>query len=211
MLLNSDSPAPHEQPQPVPLDWLRPPEPTATATDGWDIASPLRRGIALLIDLFILGLALGTAPYIFGERTTELMVRDGEPFIRTVFVPSPWHVRVVLLGWFGYLIVTERLFEATLGKRLTGIWVVKVDFSPISVKAAVLRQLTHLVPLVVLPIPPIAPYLVGSIIALVSQDRRRRGDRLAGTLVVRYAPVPVPIAQTATGGAHLDSAGTAGR
>jgi uncharacterized RDD family membrane protein YckC len=176
----------------------------SSPADRWDIASPPRRGIALLIDLLILVLGVVAASYVIGERTTEVVVRDGQLYARTVATLNAWNVRVVLLMWFSYLMMTERFFGATLGKRLTGIRVVQDDWSPLTVKAAFLRQLTHLVPIIVLTNQPglglnvgqLATYGLGSLIALVSEERRRLGDRLAGTLVVRSTSTTTPIVPT---------------
>ena len=208
MLVNLNPLSPHGQPQPVPLDWLGSPEPPSPITDRWDIASPPRRGIALLIDLLLLFLAVVVASYVLGERTTQVIVRDGQVYGRMVATLSAGQVRVVLLQWFAYLILTERFFGATLGKRLAGIRVVRDDFSPLTVKAAVLRQLTHLVPIILLTqagvsqaglslnVGQVATYGLGSLIALVSEDHRRLGDRLAGTLVVRSTSTTTPIVPT---------------
>jgi len=210
MLVNPNPPAPQGQPQPSPFDWLGQPEPMSSPADRWDIASPPRRGIALLIDLLLLGLAVVVASYVIGERTTEIVIRDGQLYSRRVATLDAWNVRVVLLMWFSYLMMTERLFGATLGKRLTGIRVVQDDWSPLTLKAAVLRQLTHLVPTVVAVQPGLAlthgqavTYGLGCVIALVSEDHRRLGDRLAGTLVIRHTSVPVPSAISAADGALL--------
>jgi uncharacterized RDD family membrane protein YckC len=169
----------------------------STPTDRGEIASAWRRGFALLIDLVILLGAIIAAAYLFGERTTQLVVREGELQVRATATLSAWEVRGVLLGWYGYLMTTERLFGKTVGKRVAGISVVRGDWSPLTLRSTVLRQLTHLVPVVAtahpglsLTIAQAAVYPLGALIALLSEDRRRVGDRLAGTLVVRRTLAP---------------------
>jgi len=183
-------------PDRAPLDWLGKPNPVQVKAKDWEIASIPRRGIAFLIDVFILLAMLIAATYLIGERTTETIVRDGQLYFRIVAALTAWQARAVLLCWFGYLIVTERLFGATIGKRATRITAVREDGSPLTVKSAVLRWLTLLIPVVALAGPKVsltrgqALIIVFSVlVVLFSRDHRRIGDRWAGTLVVRRTSV----------------------
>jgi uncharacterized RDD family membrane protein YckC len=194
--IEMDQPSPDRSPGPEVL-WRDHSGAESPVIERGEIASAWRRGLALLIDLFILLGAVIAASYLFGERSTQVIVRDGELYGRTIATLSAWEVRGVLLGWYGYLMTTERLFGKTLGKRVVGIAVVRDDWSPLNVRAAVLRQLTHLVPVVAAAHPglsltagQVAVYPLGALIALLSEDRRRVGDRLAGILVVRRTMAP---------------------
>lgn len=181
------------EPDPTPLDWLGKPNLSAPVRPTyWQIASIPRRGIACLIDMLILPAMMVAATYLIGERTTETIVRDGQLYFRIVAALSSWQARAVLLCWFGYLIVTERLFGATLGKRITRITTIRDDGTPLTVKSAVLRWLTLLIPVVALAGPKVsltrgqAVIIVLSVlVVLFSPDHRRMGDCVAGTLVVR--------------------------
>jgi uncharacterized RDD family membrane protein YckC len=100
----------------------------------------------------------------------------------------------VLLCWFGYLIVTERLLGATLGKRITRITTIRDDGTPLIMKSAVLRWLTLLVPVVAFAGPRLSitggqlvVIVLSVLVVLFSRDHRRMGDRMAGTLVVSRA------------------------
>ncbi|MFL5318692.1 MAG: RDD family protein [Myxococcaceae bacterium] len=81
----------------------------------------------------------------------------------------------------------------TLGKKLLGIRVVRVDGSPITPLESVLRNLLRFVDF--LPLL----YAAGTITMLLTRDNRRIGDLVAGTLLVReeridlarYAVAPI--------------------
>ena len=185
---------PRRPDDPAPLDWLRTPPPTPVVS-GWDYAGVLRRGVALFVDGVVLVLLVAVVSVLVGEPTVQ-PVEPGDRVAWVKFTLSGWQVRGVLLGWFLYLITAEALFGRTLGKLALGISVLRDDWSPITIRAAVLRQLTHLVPIVALAstqgslsITPaqIAVYVLGAFFARTSEDRQRLGDRLAGTVVVRRA------------------------
>jgi uncharacterized RDD family membrane protein YckC len=98
----------------------------------------------------------------------------------------------VVPGWFAYLIVAGAAHRTTLGKRVVRITVLRHDWTPITAGQAVLRHLTHLVPIVALAGAGLAlttghlvVYGIGSIFMVTSEVRRRLGDRVADTMVAR--------------------------
>ncbi len=91
----------------------------------------------------------------------------------------------VILGviiYFGYFIVMEAMWGATVGKMALRLRVVKTDGSPISWSESVIRNLLRIVD--ALP----TAYLVGAILVWTSPLRQRLGDRAAKTVVVRRQP-----------------------
>jgi uncharacterized RDD family membrane protein YckC len=78
----------------------------------------------------------------------------------------------------GYYVFCESVSGATLGKRMVGIQVVGEDGEPVTIGAAVVRNLLRLVDCLFF-------YLVGAIFFLTSAKGQRLGDRAAHTLVVR--------------------------
>lgn len=88
-------------------------------------------------------------------------------------------VGVFATQWI-YWTACEVLFEGrTLGKRLAGIRVVKVDGTPVGFWESAIRNLLRAVDF--LP----ALYAVGVITMLVTRQHRRLGDLAAGTLLIR--------------------------
>jgi uncharacterized RDD family membrane protein YckC len=79
----------------------------------------------------------------------------------------------------GYYTVMEAQSGATIGKRLVGLKVVKLDAAaPIDMQASLVRNVLRIVDGIVF-------YLVAAIAVWTSDKKQRIGDRVAGTIVVR--------------------------
>ncbi|MGB2802612.1 MAG: RDD family protein, partial [Phycisphaerae bacterium] len=138
-------------------------------------ASLVRRGAALAIDYFLIGLLL--APFILavGPDSPARFLR-GEPV--------PWQkmamLELVRLGLVVlYFTVAEGATGRTLGKAILGIEVRGENGGAITWKQSVVRNVTRLVD----EMP--AFYLLGLASILIGPRRQRVGDRFARTLVVR--------------------------
>jgi uncharacterized RDD family membrane protein YckC len=94
---------------------------------------------------------------------------------------------ITVLIWLAYMTYMEGTRGASLGKRLTGIRVIKADGSPMDLTAALARNFLRIV-------DGFAFYLVGVLLAMSSPRRQRLGDRAAGTVVVPAHQPAVPIA-----------------
>jgi len=95
--------------------------------------------------------------------------------------PTAGVILEVILN-FGYFIVMEAMWGATLGKMLLRLRVVKTDGTPISWSESVIRNLLRIIDGL-----PFA-YIVGAILIWNSPLRQRLGDRVAKTVVVRRQP-----------------------
>ncbi|MDQ1446480.1 MAG: hypothetical protein QOI20_2944 [Acidimicrobiaceae bacterium] len=111
-----------------------------------------------------------------------------------------WAIAVGVVGSFvvvfGYDIAFETLASGrTLGKRWTGLRVVKVGGAPVTFTTSAVRNLLRLVD--ILP----TAYLVGIAAILATPHNQRLGDLAAGTIVVRERTQPVaPTTSSAAGG-----------
>jgi uncharacterized RDD family membrane protein YckC len=94
---------------------------------------------------------------------------------------------------FGYFILLEWRYGATLGKRAMRIRVLTEHGAPIGLRESVTRNLLRIVDL--LP----AGYALGAIVALVSPRSQRLGDMAAGTIAVRIGKVPRAEAKRVSG------------
>ncbi|GCE29017.1 hypothetical protein KDA_45010 [Dictyobacter alpinus] len=93
------------------------------------------------------------------------------------FVPVVDHIWLVAIV-VAYFFVQEALFSTTLGKATMGLQVVDIHGRPISIKAALIRNLARLID----AWPGL--YIVGIIAARFSPNYQRLGDRWAKTYVV---------------------------
>lgn len=121
------------------------------------------RAGAIIIDGIILGVVSAILNVIF----------QNAPAVGTI-------LEVILI--FGYFIVMEAMWGATVGKMALRLRVVKTDGSPISWSESVIRNLLRIVD--ALP----TAYLVGAILIWTSPLRQRLGDRAAKTVVVKRQP-----------------------
>ena len=99
----------------------------------------------------------------------------------------------LFLIFFGYPILFEVLDGGrSIGKRATGLRVVRLDGGPIGFGAAAIRNIMRLIDL--LP----GGYAVGAIAILATPHNQRLGDMAAGTVVIRERSTPVaPVVQSA--------------
>jgi uncharacterized RDD family membrane protein YckC len=125
------------------------------------------RAVATIIDtalLFIVGYIIA----IFtGDTTGAGFHLSGVPFFLWLIIA------------IGYYTVMEAQSGATIGKRLVGLKVVKLDAAaPIDMQASLVRNVLRLV-------DGFLFYLVGAISVWMSDKKQRIGDRVAGTVVIR--------------------------
>lgn len=83
---------------------------------------------------------------------------------------------VTVILWLAYMVYAEGTWGASLGKRATGIRVVKIDGTPMDMQASLIRN--------VLRVDGLFFYLVAAIFVWTSPTRQRLGDRVANTVVV---------------------------
>jgi uncharacterized RDD family membrane protein YckC len=122
----------------------------------------LKRAIALIIDMIVVGVPLGLA-------STMMMGSPEDPSILPIMILS-------LVG-IAYFIVLEKVKGQTVGKMVMSLKVVKKDGSAMDWQASVIRNLLRIV-------DGQFAYLLGAIIIMVSKSKQRLGDMAASTIVV---------------------------
>ncbi|MGY4707284.1 RDD family protein [Candidatus Bipolaricaulota sp. J31] len=133
------------------------------------------RFLALAAD-FCLFLAL-FLPITRLVKGVWIMGASDHRWARGLFITDP--LCLAFLGaMFLYFVVLEGLAGATLGKRLLGLRVVRVDGRRPGLLKAAVRNALRLVD----GLP--ALNLLGVVLILRSEERARFGDRVAGTRVV---------------------------
>ncbi|EFH87750.1 RDD family protein [Ktedonobacter racemifer] len=139
----------------------------------------IRRILAVCIDSLILSVIIFFVNSSFGAmHVTGGTIPTNYTAIYTV--DWPWYILLV----FAYFFILEARFSSTIGKRLLGLHIVDRSGKPITLCAALLRNLLRF--LDALP----CFYLLGGIIMFLLPQHQRIGDLAAQTLVVRYVPAP---------------------
>jgi uncharacterized RDD family membrane protein YckC len=136
-----------------------------------DVRVTGRRVVATIIDGIIFGIVSSILSAIFGTKST------GSGFSYTRLSTGGSLILLVLVVL--YYVFMEGTLGRTVGKMATGIRVVREDgTTPPGAGAALIRTLLRI-------IDGLFAYLVGFIIVLSSDRRRRLGDMAAKTQVVR--------------------------
>ncbi|MGB2696049.1 MAG: RDD family protein [Dehalococcoidia bacterium] len=133
-----------------------------------------QRIVAALLDLVPLTALFLLMAAAFGDLGEG---DDGQFSVR--LYNGPFVVYTLLV--FAYYIGTETLFAATPGKLLLGLRVTRLDGTPYTFGAVLVRNLLRIVD--ALPVL----YIVGLVTVAVTDKNQRVGDLAARTTVVRAA------------------------
>lgn len=146
-----------------------------------------RRIMAALIDIalwFFIGIIaaalFGESHVVYNTVTNEAgQVLNSGPTYTKYLTGVPLQIYWVLS--LAYVFVGEALYGQTLGKRLMSIKVVRLDYTKISWRQSVIRNLLRIVD----ALPYIIPYMIG-LATIATTDRHQRvGDKVAHTMVAR--------------------------
>ncbi len=163
-------------PQVAPHELFTPPPPVAEPS----YADVKLRGGALFIDLLVgLAIALPLSLLMGGFSSSNGILRiqiGGLPLL------------CAMVLWLVYMTFMEGKHGASLGKRAKGLQVVTEDGTPLTMEAALIRNVLRFLDAA----PYVIPYLVGIIAANKSPMKQRFGDRVAETVVVVRADPPRP-------------------
>jgi uncharacterized RDD family membrane protein YckC len=137
---------------------------------GVEVRVTGRRIVATIIDGFVLGVLYRLSTGVFGGHYDSDL-----DFTRLTSKAGLGWVVVALL----YYVLLEGLFGRTVGKLITGIRVIdaKTGRTP-GLFTALIRTLLRI-------IDGIGGYLLGWIVVICGDRRRRLGDMAADTLVIR--------------------------
>ncbi|MBI5948151.1 MAG: RDD family protein [Chloroflexi bacterium] len=151
-----------------------------------EVALLARRVVAAILDTLCLTIVFTVAAYALSAATDDYEHRWTGVFF---YVGIP----LVLLAYF---VVCEGATSRTPGKALCGLRVARRSGEPCGWAAAIVRNAFRVVD----GFPYILPYFVGALILGVSSDRRRLGDRVAETSVIRNRAAPAKAATEVVGG-----------
>lgn len=144
-------------------------------------ASPVERGLAMIIDMLL----LSPLPVLYWESAMD--------FTPSTMPPEGWrHLYYVwIAGHAVYGCIAEGIWGQTLGKRAMGIRVRSVRGGPVGNGQAFVRNALRFVDFWFIEVAGVAmPYLVAVLAMALTPLRQRVGDLLGGTLVRTYTPLP---------------------
>ncbi len=144
---------------------------------GGLVPAPLTaRMLAALIDVSIPLIAIGVATgMVHADAWQQLGHQAMQALVSPELLLHDHRLLWMLGAYLGYLTLAEWLFARSVGKVLLGMKVVDLDGKPPGFLAVVIRNLVRIPEL-------LAPALL--LFVILSVDRRRLGDVLAGTVVV---------------------------
>jgi uncharacterized RDD family membrane protein YckC len=143
---------------------------------SFDLASPVTRSLAWMVDVAAIGVMTKAA-----DKACGLLGHVNEDWATAIAVILYFVISI------GYGIVLEwRWHGQTLGKRVMGLRVVDAQGLRLQLSQVVLRNLLRLVDM--LPIV----YLVGGVASFCSRNCQRLGDLAAGTIVARERTAQAP-------------------
>jgi uncharacterized RDD family membrane protein YckC len=152
---------------------------------GYQVAGIGSRFLATLADTLIIGLlqVVVVVSFLLVLNTLDRTFMDDEL--------SPWVIAILglllFVFYWGYYIFFEMLWNGqSPGKRWTGLRVIRLDGTPITLSESLIRNLARIVDM--LP----AAYGIGIVTMFIDRQSRRLGDLAAGTLVVHdRAPITI--------------------
>ena len=132
-----------------------------------------RRIVAALIDLALMVALLIAMSSVFGQAETD----SNQGFSIQFNLTGGPAILYFLIG-FAYYVALEGLTGATLGKRVMGLRVVKLE-GAYGLGPSLLRNILRFIDF--LPFL----YIVGIVTIAITKKKQRIGDMAAGTVVVR--------------------------
>jgi uncharacterized RDD family membrane protein YckC len=162
----------------------------------FDLAGPASRMAAAMIDYFLIGAVMAAA--VIALVAAGVVALD----LRTLASPDALLemgalAAAILLFTFtfinvAYFVACEWFLSGqSVGKRILGLRVVRDGGYALTFGASFLRNVGRLIDM--LP----GPYFVGLFAVMLSRERKRLGDFIAGTIVVRHGHSEAPKARFA--------------
>lgn len=146
---------------------------------GFDLASPLNRMIAYVIDYIILSVIMGIISYVFFTIFIQTYFSDSTMGDLEMGILIAMYVIAYPLS--GYFILFELLWSGqTPGKRWVGIRVIRSTGGPVTFISVISRNLMRLADAFI----PFQ-YAIGVLSMSFDTRYQRFGDRIAGTVVIR--------------------------
>ena len=150
-------------------------------TDVYDYPTPVSRAAALLIDsAFTVGLV--KASIITAPLEIQLVDLFISKYNLQMDIPVEYQIPVfmaltIFLALFFFIVIPTAFFNATLGKKLTGLRVRGVDKYTLSIGQVFWRELLYK--------PLSIGLLVGFVLPFFNEQKQSLHDKISGTFVIK--------------------------
>jgi len=145
---------------------------------SYSVAGIGSRGVAASIDAAIAFGSLVVLALIMGFAAGYAGFRFNKGSVSVAWIGAAYVIAVFVVNW-GYYVIFEGIWDGqTPGKRIMKLRVVRDGGFSITFGASAVRNLVRVIDMFGL-------YLVGIIVALTNDSRKRLGDIVAGTFVVK--------------------------
>ena len=141
---------------------------TCMASGNRRLASLGQRAIALILDGFLVGIAMAILFFVVAAGALS----SGNASVVVLFP-------VIGIAGSLYWVVFEGLWGTTVGKKLIGLKVVDERGSPPGIVKALIRNILRIVD----ALPTL--YIIGILLIYTNDDNQRLGDMIGDTYVVR--------------------------
>jgi len=128
----------------------------------------MERLVAHIIDGIILSFGLGVISFATGMSFTA-------GWVKVVYSPGSWLAMIFVAAYYIYFETSDK--QATLGKQILNIKVVKQDGTKIETSDAIFRYFGKIISAVI--------FMLGYLMALFDDQKRALHDRIAKTYVVK--------------------------
>jgi len=147
--------------------------------ENMEIGNIVARAVAFIIDQILIGVVVAILLFLgLGSLIGITIISGGE--LAPLSIGGAIGLSAVLMVlWILYFTYFEGSSGQTIGKKFLNLKVVKTDGSKVDYFSAFLRNLLRVVDSL-----PTA-YILGILLIIVTKERQRLGDMVAGTLVVR--------------------------
>lgn len=145
---------------------------------SYSVAGIGSRGAAAAIDTMICVVALLVLTIVMGLAAGYMGVKFGKLNPSAAWVMAAYVLAQFVVTW-GYYVVFEGIWDGqTPGKRFMNLRVVRDGGFSVTFGASAIRNLLRVV-------DAVGVYLVGIVVAMTNDSRKRLGDIVAGTFVIK--------------------------
>ncbi|HPR42519.1 MAG TPA: RDD family protein [Candidatus Methanofastidiosa archaeon] len=147
--------------------------------ENMDIGSIAVRAVAFLIDQILIGIVVAVLLFLGVGSIIGINILSGGHMSSLSARGTISFSGLMMVLWILYFTYFEGSSGQTIGKKLMNLKVIKTDGREMDYLSALVRNVLRIVD----SLPTL--YILGILLILVTKERQRLGDMVAGTIVVK--------------------------